>query len=86
MRSILNLLIKFYQKGISQFLPATCRYYPTCSNYAIEALHKHGALHGGWLAVKRIVRCNPLYPGGFDPVPDTISKNKFWNFKKKYSD
>jgi hypothetical protein len=55
--------------ALSPLLPASCRYYPTCSHYAIEALEKHGALRGGWLALKRIARCHPFRPGGFDPVP-----------------
>jgi putative membrane protein insertion efficiency factor len=50
-------------------MPAACRYYPTCSNYAIEAIDKYGAMKGGWLAVRRILRCHPFRPGGFDPVP-----------------
>jgi uncharacterized protein len=61
--------IRFYQLAISPVMPAACRYYPTCSNYAIEAIDKYGALKGGWLAVRRILRCHPFRPGGFDPVP-----------------
>lgn len=61
--------IRFYQLAISPMTPATCRYYPSCSNYAIEAIDKYGALKGGWLAVRRILRCHPFRPGGFDPVP-----------------
>jgi putative membrane protein insertion efficiency factor len=61
--------IRFYQLAISPMMPAACRYYPTCSNYAIEAIDKYGALKGGWLAVRRILRCHPFRPGGFDPVP-----------------
>ncbi|MGI9043209.1 MAG: membrane protein insertion efficiency factor YidD [Gemmatimonadaceae bacterium] len=69
MRRILIALIRGYQVGISPLLPASCRYYPTCSAYAIEAIEKHGALSGSWLAVRRIARCHPFRPGGFDPVP-----------------
>lgn len=69
MKLLLILLVRAYQVVLSPMLPAACRYYPTCSHYAIEALEKHGALHGGWLAVKRISRCHPFRPGGFDPVP-----------------
>lgn len=63
-------LVKFYRYVISPVMPPSCRYIPTCSEYAVEALEKHGALRGGWLAVKRIGRCHPGYPGGYDPVPD----------------
>lgn len=69
MKLVLILLVRGYQVVISPILPAACRYYPTCSHYAIEALEKHGALRGGWMAVKRIARCHPFHPGGFDPVP-----------------
>ncbi|MGK2961406.1 MAG: membrane protein insertion efficiency factor YidD [Gemmatimonadaceae bacterium] len=69
MRKFLIALIRGYQLGISPLLPASCRYYPTCSSYAIEAIEKHGALSGSWLAVRRIARCHPFRPGGFDPVP-----------------
>jgi uncharacterized protein len=66
---ILRGPIRFYQLAISPMMPAACRYYPTCSNYAIEAIDKYGAMKGGWLAVRRILRCHPFRPGGFDPVP-----------------
>ena len=69
MRRVLILFVRAYQGGISPLLPPSCRYYPSCSAYAIEALEKHGALRGGWLAVRRISRCHPFRPGGFDPVP-----------------
>jgi len=69
MRRALILFVRAYQKGISPFLPSSCRYYPSCSAYAVEALEKHGALRGSWLAVCRICRCHPFRPGGFDPVP-----------------
>ena len=73
MRTLLVLVVRAYQVVLSPLLPAACRYHPTCSNYAIEALEKHGALRGGWLAVKRIARCHPFRAGGFDPVPDPPS-------------
>ncbi|MCD8359661.1 MAG: membrane protein insertion efficiency factor YidD [Acidaminococcaceae bacterium] len=60
--------IRFYQLFISPLFPPTCRFYPTCSQYTIEAIRKKGALKGGWLAVKRIAKCHPFYPGGYDPV------------------
>ena len=63
------LLIKFYQQCISPFTPAACRYTPTCSQYAIEAITKYGPFKGGWLALKRILRCNPFGGSGYDPVP-----------------
>jgi len=62
-------LIRGYQKFISPILPSSCRYTPTCSHYAIEALKTHGLLRGGWLATKRIVSCNPWGGSGHDPVP-----------------
>ncbi len=67
---ILSLLIKIYKKLISPFLPQACRYYPTCSAYALESLKKHGVLKGSYLTVKRLLRCSPFFPGGPDPVPD----------------
>ncbi len=69
MRHVFILMVRAYQVGISPLLPPSCRYYPTCSAYAIEALKKHGALRGGWMAARRIARCHPFRPGGFDPVP-----------------
>lgn len=61
-------LIRIYQK-LSFFKTPSCRFYPSCSNYSIEAIEKHGALKGGWLTVKRVLRCHPFNPGGIDPVP-----------------
>ncbi|HDI11045.1 MAG TPA: membrane protein insertion efficiency factor YidD [Candidatus Acetothermia bacterium] len=69
MRWLLALLIRFYQLFISPALPHQCRFYPTCSEYAREAILVHGVLRGGWLAVKRIAKCAPWHPGGYDPVP-----------------
>ena len=67
-------LIRIYQQTASPFLPAIfpacgCRFAPTCSHYAAEAVRTHGALKGGWLAARRIIKCTPLHPGGIDPVP-----------------
>ncbi|MEI6346389.1 MAG: membrane protein insertion efficiency factor YidD [Bacteroidota bacterium] len=62
-------VIKFYQIVISPFTPPSCRYTPTCSAYSIEAITKHGAIKGGWLALKRILSCNPWGGSGYDPVP-----------------
>jgi hypothetical protein len=62
-------LIRFYQYAVSPLIPPRCRYTPTCSQYALEAVKKYGALKGGWLAVKRIARCHPFGGSGHDPVP-----------------
>ena len=67
--ALLIIPIRFYQYCISPLLPPSCKYVPTCSQYAIEALRKHGPIKGLWLAVKRILRCAPWGPGGYDPVP-----------------
>tara|TARA_R110001592_G_scaffold246255_1_gene507947 strand:+ start:5931 stop:6152 length:222 start_codon:yes stop_codon:yes gene_type:complete len=66
---IFILLIRFYQLSISPILGQNCRYSPTCSQYSIEAINKHGALKGGWLALKRIFSCHPWGGNGYDPVP-----------------
>jgi putative membrane protein insertion efficiency factor len=68
-RVLLILGVRLYQLVLSPVLGGMCRYHPTCSAYAIEALERHGAWRGAWLAVKRIGRCHPFRPGGFDPVP-----------------
>ena len=67
MRTLLVLLVRGYQVTLSPLLPPSCRYYPSCSAYAIEALERHGAIRGSWLALRRIARCNPFRPGGYDP-------------------
>ncbi|MEW5790641.1 MAG: membrane protein insertion efficiency factor YidD [Pseudomonadota bacterium] len=69
MRHLLILLIRFYQIVVSPYLAPRCRFHPTCSHYALTALQRHGALKGGWLALRRIGRCHPWHPGGVDPVP-----------------
>ena len=69
MRFVLVYLIRGYQLAISPLLGPRCRFYPSCSHYAREAIETHGAVRGTWLSVKRICRCHPLYDGGFDPVP-----------------
>lgn len=69
-------LIRAYQKYISPITPATCRYTPTCSSYAITALEKHGFKKGGWLAIKRIGSCNPFGGSGYDPVPENLNQKK----------
>lgn len=65
----LILLVKFYQLCISPFTPPSCRFTPTCSQYALEALRKYGPFKGGWLVLKRILRCHPWGGSGYDPVP-----------------
>ena len=70
MKRLLLWLIRLYQTGISPYFPSRCRFTPTCSAYAIEAIQKYGALKGGWLALKRLLRCQPFYKGDYyDPVP-----------------
>ena len=70
MKYVLLKLIRFYQRCISPYRPACCRFTPTCSAYALEAIHKYGACKGGFLAIKRILRCHPFYKGDYyDPVP-----------------
>ena len=63
-------MIRLYQRLVSPLLGPRCRFYPSCSQYACEALHDHGALQGSWLAARRILRCHPFHPGGYDPVPE----------------
>ncbi len=67
--SFFILVIKLYQVTLSPFLGRQCRYLPTCSNYGIEAITKHGAFKGGWLTIKRLLSCNPWGGSGYDPVP-----------------
>ena len=69
MKRLFLLLISFYQHGISPLKPPSCRYVPTCSEYARIAIERYGARKGGWLAIKRILRCHPFHKGGYDPVP-----------------
>ena len=69
MKHVLIFLVKFYRQWISPMRRPCCRYIPTCSQYALQALEKYGAFKGGWLAFRRILRCNPLHKGGYDPVP-----------------
>jgi putative membrane protein insertion efficiency factor len=70
-------IIRFYQVVISPIKPPTCRFYPTCSHYGLEAITKFGAVKGSWLTIVRIVKCQPFHPGGMDPVPDE------WPARKK---
>jgi putative membrane protein insertion efficiency factor len=68
-RRILKIAIRGYQLIVSPMLPPSCRFTPSCSQYALEAVGRHGALRGSWLAARRLARCHPFHPGGFDPVP-----------------
>jgi uncharacterized protein len=63
-------IIRFYQVVISPIKPPSCRFYPTCSHYGLEAVQRFGAFKGGWLTLKRILKCHPFHPGGIDPVPE----------------
>ncbi|MBP0726307.1 membrane protein insertion efficiency factor YidD [Bacillus sp. RG28] len=76
MKRFLLGIIHFYQKWISPMKPPSCRFYPTCSHYGIEAIQKHGALKGSYLTTKRILKCHPFHPGGLDPVPEPKSTTK----------
>jgi putative membrane protein insertion efficiency factor len=70
LKKIFLAVIRFYQVVISPIKPPTCRFYPTCSHYGLEAIGRFGALKGGWLTMKRILKCHPFHPGGIDPVPE----------------
>lgn len=69
MKKVLIALIKFYRAAVSPYRRPCCRFTPSCSQYAMQAIEKYGALKGGFLAVRRILRCNPFHKGGYDPVP-----------------
>ena len=75
MKKIILLLITLYQKYISIFLGKNCRFYPTCSAYTYEAIEKFGIIKGIFLGIKRIIKCHPFHPGGYDPVPEKRDKN-----------
>jgi putative membrane protein insertion efficiency factor len=70
LRAVVLALIRFYRKGISPWLPPACRYTPTCSGYALEAVGRYGVWRGGWLTVRRLFRCHPWGGSGYDPVPE----------------
>ena len=76
MRAVLIALIRAYQWFISPLLGPHCRFYPSCSQYAREALERHGALRGSGLALRRLLRCHPWHPGGVDPVPEPSPKDR----------
>jgi putative membrane protein insertion efficiency factor len=69
MQSLVLALIRGYQRFLSPLLGSNCRYYPTCSHYMAGAIEKYGLRKGGWMGIRRILRCHPWHPGGFDPVP-----------------
>jgi putative membrane protein insertion efficiency factor len=69
MRNLISLLIRAYQVCISPWLGAHCRFHPSCSQYALDAVREHGSLRGSWLTLRRLLRCHPFHPGGYDPVP-----------------
>ena len=69
MKALLLALLRAYQYAVRPLLGANCRFYPSCSDYAKEAVERHGAYHGAWLALRRVLKCHPCHPGGFDPVP-----------------
>lgn len=75
MKFLLRWLVRAYQLGISPFLGQNCRFYPSCSQYALEAIDRHGALKGSWLATRRLCKCHPWHPGGLDPVPESSKKS-----------
>jgi conserved hypothetical protein YidD len=69
LKYLLIYMIKFYQKFISPLKGPSCRFYPTCSQYALESIKKHGSIKGSYYAIKRVLKCHPFHPGGYDPVP-----------------
>jgi hypothetical protein len=74
MRQLIHFLIRIYQLGISPLLGPRCRFYPSCSQYALEAVAAHGSMRGSWLALRRLARCHPFSTSGFDPVPPDRAK------------
>lgn len=75
MKTLLSALVRVYQYLLSPWLGNQCRFYPTCSNYCLECLEVHGAARGSWYTLKRLLKCHPLHPGGFDPVPEKPSNS-----------
>ncbi|WP_018412563.1 membrane protein insertion efficiency factor YidD [Methyloversatilis thermotolerans] len=69
MKYLLLTLLRIYRYAISPMLGRSCRFMPSCSEYAVEAITRHGSVRGGWLSLKRVLRCHPWHPGGYDPVP-----------------
>jgi putative membrane protein insertion efficiency factor len=79
MRVVARFLIRLYQLTLSPYLGRSCRFYPSCSNYALEAIELHGAWRGGWLTLRRLSRCHPFHPGGFDPPPCALHGHSHGN-------
>ncbi|UCH52287.1 MAG: membrane protein insertion efficiency factor YidD [Pseudomonadota bacterium] len=76
MRALILSLLRFYQRWIAPLLGQRCRFYPSCSHYAHDAVALHGPTYGSWLALRRLLRCHPWHPGGVDPVPTPAEKSK----------
>ncbi|PJN89129.1 membrane protein insertion efficiency factor YidD [Bacillus sp. mrc49] len=76
LKKFLMGIIRFYQIAISPLKPPTCRFYPTCSHYGLEAINRFGPIKGSWLAIVRILKCHPFHPGGIDPVPEKKKKDE----------
>lgn len=76
MRRFLIFLVRVYRYTVSPFLGNHCRFHPSCSHYAQHALERHGVLRGSWLSVRRLGRCHPWAPGGYDPVPDVVDRKR----------
>ena len=72
MKTLVLEIIRFYQRFISPLFPPSCRFTPTCSHYTYEAIDRYGVLKGGWMGLKRLSRCHPFNPGGYDPVPTDV--------------
>lgn len=83
MKKLFISIVKFYQRWISPMFPPSCRYYPTCSHYTVQAIEKHGAVKGVLMGTSRILRCNPFVRGGHDPVPNTFSLKRNQSPKRK---
>lgn len=74
MKGLLTGVIRLYRRYLSPLKGPTCRFYPTCSQYALTAIERYGALRGGWMAVVRVLKCHPFHPGGYDPVPKSMDE------------
>ena len=74
MRTLIALLIRLYQWTLSPLLGNACRFHPSCSEYTLQAVKRFGVLRGGWMGIRRIVRCNPFVEGGYDPVPESCAQ------------